>query len=311
MALLVLDREAQEVRAESRHLAIYEKGRRHYTVPLRSLDRVVLHGRVMIDSRVFNVLAREGVGMVALDPRHPEGSAELVIDGRAFNRRMAQWRRARDRVWRDAFAQRVVYRKLLSQWRVLQRFWSVRPDLRRRFYLIQRGFPVYLEQVRDHPCDDKRARAIEGGAARVWFEAYQCLFPEALGFTGRNRRPPRDPVNVVLSLSYTLLYGEGVNAVRAVGLDPAVGFFHVMRPDRQALALDLMEPLRPWVDHWVWRLFATRRLRADHFSLQNDACYLGEAGRERYYHAWGRRRHAFARTLRAYARVMGRMLITE
>ncbi len=309
MALLVLDRKDQELRAEARHLAIYEQGHRHYTVPLRMLDRVVVQGRVLVDSAVFPLLVREGVGMVVIDGRNPESSAELLGDGASFNRRMIQMRRARDPAWRDAFARVVVARKLRSQWRVLQRFWNVRPDLRRGFKRVQRGFPVYLAQIGRPDADTQRVRAIEGGAAGVWFSVYQALFPDVLQFKGRNRRPPRDPVNVGLSLGYTLLYSEAVAAVRAVGLDPAIGFFHTLRADRQALALDLMEPLRPWVDLWIWRLFRSRALRAEHFTQEQRHCHMGEAGRQHFYRSWAKRRPSFQRVLRAYASRLGRALV--
>ncbi|HHB12535.1 MAG TPA: CRISPR-associated endonuclease Cas1 [Chromatiales bacterium] len=309
MALLVLDRKDLELRAEARHVAVYERGQRCYTVPLRMLDRVVVQGRVLMDSAVFSLFAREGVGLVVIDARNPDCSAEIVGDAGSFNRRMLQVRRARDPGWRSAFARVVITRKLMAQWRVLQRFWSARPDLRRQFVRLQRGFPVYIEQIHKHSSSGRRVRAIEGAAARVWFSVYQRLFPEGLGFEGRNRRPPRDPVNVGLSLGYTLLYGEAVTAIRGLGLDPSIGFFHALRPDRKALALDLMEPLRPWVDHWIWRLFRSRTLRPEHFTEKAGRCSMGEAGRSNFYRSWAARRSGFARVLRAYAARLGAALL--
>ena len=94
----------------------------------------------------------------------------------------------------------------------------------------------------------ERLRGIEGAAAAAYFQGFTRLFPPSLEFTGRNRRPPRDPVNAVLSLSYTPLHFEAVQAVCAAGLDPLIGFYHELVFGRESLASDLIEPLWPKVD---------------------------------------------------------------
>ena len=93
-----------------------------------------------------------------------------------------------------------------------------------------------------------RLRGFEGEAARLYFSVFGHMIrvPEPeMAFAGRNRRPPRDPVNALLSFLYTLLVHDCNSAAESVGLDPAVGFFHRDRPGRPSLALDLMEELRP------------------------------------------------------------------
>ncbi|MEA3277503.1 MAG: CRISPR-associated endonuclease Cas1 [Pseudomonadota bacterium] len=126
-------------------------------------------------------------------------------------------------------------------------------------------------------------RGIEGAAAAAYFKAFTRLFPDSLEFTGRNRRPPRDPVNAVLSLGYTLLHFEAVRACYVAGLDPIIGYFHELDFARESLASDLIEPLRPKVDAWAWELFRDRHLREDHFAREGDACLLGKAGRQHFF----------------------------
>jgi len=82
---------------------------------------------------------------------------------------------------------------------------------------------------------------VEGAAAHAYFGIFQAMFDPAWGFHNRNRRPPRDPVNVMLSFGYTLLTRAAESAVKAVGLDPYVGFLHVDAYNRPSMALDLME----------------------------------------------------------------------
>lgn len=97
-------------------------------------------------------------------------------------------------------------------------------------------------------------RAIEGQAAQRYFQALGESLPSAFGWSGRNRQPPRDPVNAMLSLSYMLMLGRIIAVCHAVGLDPQVGFLHQLEYGRPSLALDILEPLRsPCCDHFVLR----------------------------------------------------------
>jgi CRISPR-associated protein Cas1 len=131
-----------------------------------------------------------------------------------------------------------------------------------------------------------RLRGHEGAAAAAYFSGLQPLFAPSLKFTGRNRRPPRDPVNAVLSLGYTLLHAEAVLQAHAAGLDPYVGFLHDLDYGRESLACDFVEPLRPVVDGLALRLFRERTVEAAHFSSVQGACLMGKAGRTRFYEAW-------------------------
>src|SRR5690606_788737 len=100
---------------------------------------------------------------------------------------------------------------------------------------------------------------------------------------GRNRRPPRDPVNATLSMLYRLLLDDCVAAIQGVGLDPQLGFLHVLRPGRPALGLDLMEELRPiMADRLAMALINKKRLKANDFkTLPTGAVYLNDKGREK------------------------------
>jgi CRISP-associated protein Cas1 len=77
---------------------------------------------------------------------------------------------------------------------------------------------------------------LEGAAAAMYFEAYQQIFPADFKFNGRHRRPPPDPVNALLSLCYTLIHHEAVNALKMYGLDPMLGFYHQPYYGRDSLA---------------------------------------------------------------------------
>lgn len=104
-------------------------------------------------------------------------------------------------------------------------------------------------------------RGLEGGASATYFQAYTKLFPESLRFKKRNRRPPEDPVNAMLSLCYTLLHYEIVREIEVIGLDPTIGFYHQFDYGRESLACDLVELYRIDVDRFVWELFREEDIR--------------------------------------------------
>ena len=138
---------------------------------------------------------------------------------------------------------------------------------------------------------------IEGTAARVYFEHFPRLFKRpdqdgnlAFDFDGRNRRPPRDPVNALLSLAYSLLAKDLTVVLQAVGFDPFLGFFHRPRYGRPALALDLMEEFRPLVaDSVVLTVVNTGVVQRDDFVGRAGAVSLSDSARGRFLRAYERR----------------------
>ena len=110
---------------------------------------------------------------------------------------------------------------------------------------------------------------IEGIAAKINFDNLPRLLNDSgMEFNGRSRRPPRDPVNAMLSYAYSLLAKDFVNAIIAVGLEPSVGYYHAFEKWRPALALDLMESYRPLIaDSSVIRDINTKMLKIEDFEV--------------------------------------------
>jgi CRISPR-associated protein Cas1 len=135
---------------------------------------------------------------------------------------------------------------------------------------------------------------IEGTAANFYFQQFPTMLKDramwAFDFNGRNRRPPRDPVNALLSLGYSMLAKELAGVCHAVGLDPFLGFMHQPRYGRPALALDLMEEFRPLVaDSVALSLINRGELAEGDFIRSASGTSLNERGRRIYWEAWFRR----------------------
>lgn len=138
-------------------------------------------------------------------------------------------------------------------------------------------------------------RGLEGEASARYFSVFDHLIlnqKDDFSFDGRNRHPPRDSVNALLSFAYTLLANDCGAALESVGLDSYVGFMHRDKPGRASLALDLMEELRaPLADRLVLTLINNREIQKKHFRRQVDgAVLLNDDGRKLFLNAWQERK---------------------
>lgn len=128
----------------------------------------------------------------------------------------------------------------------------------------------------------------EGDAARLYFDVFpHFIRHQDFNFSTRERRPPRDPVNALLSLFYTLLTHDCRSALETTGLDPACGFLHQLRSGRPSLALDLAEEFRPMVDRFVLALINRKQVRLQDFDCwPNGAVMLKDEPRKKLLTAW-------------------------
>jgi len=170
---------------------------------------------------------------------------------------------------------------------------------------------------------------VEGSAARLYFQNLNSMLQSGVAlpdfdFSGRNRRPPRDPVNALLSFCYALLTKDLVNAVTTVGLEPLVGFLHQPRFGRPALALDLMEEFRPLIaDSVVLSLINGGIVKPREFIITSAGVAMKDAARKKTIQAYERRidqlvthpifgyRISYRRVLEVQARLLGRVILGE
>ena len=135
-------------------------------------------------------------------------------------------------------------------------------------------------------------RGIEGYASKAYFAAFPDMIKSGdFDFSTRSRRPPEDPVNALLSFLYALLKNDVQSALESVGLDPAVGFLHALRPGRPSLALDLMEELRaPLADRLALSLINRRMLDKSDFSRESGGVLLSDKARRLVIDSWQKRK---------------------
>jgi CRISPR-associated protein Cas1 len=183
-------------------------------------------------------------------------------------------------------AREVIRAKIHNQRVMLMRNGDV-PD---RVARLMASFRDATESARDLSA----LMGIEGSAAALYFEQFESMLKQRdnwkFDWRGRNRRPPRDPVNALLSLGYSMLAKELTGVCHAVGLDPFLGFMHQPRYGRPALALDLMEEFRPLVaDSVAISLINRGEIGPEDFMLNASGTFLTDKGRKPFWEAWFRR----------------------
>lgn len=284
---MYLDRKGAELRLDGGALAVYVNGERDGSIPLAPVDRVVVIGRQTIETAVLHRLAEQGVAVVFLSGRTQAFRGRLA--GRLHNHarlRLAQYA-ARQGALAHRLATEWITAKLDEQAALLREAAAARLD--QRAVLLRAAEIIGDTRAKAAGAGtSERLRGLEGGAASAYFGALPSVFPPSLGFEGRERRPPRDPVNALLSLTYTLAHWEWVRECELIGLDPLVGFYHEVEYSRESLACDLLEPFRPVVDRWVWGLFRDRRFESRDFASDQDrpGCSLKKSARGRFYAAY-------------------------
>lgn len=249
-------------------------------VPLHHLQAVVSMGDILISPALIGRCAQEGIGMTLLD-RNGRFRARIEgpISGNVLLRK-AQFEASSDRTVALTLARNIVAGKLRNSRTVLQR--GVREGKVEGSRAVLAAsvlkFNASLRAV-TVAGDIDALRGIEGEAARTYFSAInEVIRPDAraaFAMDGRSRRPPRDRLNALLSFLYTLLTHECRSALESVGLDPQIGFLHVLRPGRPALALDLVEEFRSVLaDRLALTLINRAQLKADDFRVAEGGAVL-------------------------------------
>jgi CRISP-associated protein Cas1 len=320
---LYVQEQGARIGLDGERLAVNGRKTGHLEVRLPNTSQVVILGNVQVTTQALRTLLERNIPISFFSYGGWYYGRAIGHDSKNVELRIAQHRAAADRDLCLAFARGFVVSKIKNSRTMLRRNHES-PD------------PVVLSQL------DQLARkagaagaleellGLEGSAARVYFGAFTGMLKgeaEALGvfdFQTRNRRPPKDPINALLSFTYALLSKDFALAAGAVGLDPLLGFYHQPRFGRPALALDLMEEFRPIVaDSIVIGVINNGVLAGSDFVRTGDAVALKPAARKRLISAYERRmdqlvthpvfgyRVSYRRVLEVQARLLGRVLLGE
>ncbi len=292
-AYLALDGENAVVRAEDPESG---ESREIGRTPLHLLDGIVTFGYVGASPALLGKCAEYGKSVTFLTP---SGRFLCRTVGKTHGSilvRREQYRWADDPERSLAIARRMIAAKLSGSAAVLRRAVS---DHAGRIDGETVG--AAEGQLRDFSRSAYRAenadslRGLEGEGAQRYFSVFDELIlqqKDAFGFDSRNRRPPLDPVNAMLSFGYSLMTSVCSAALETAGLDPYAGFFHTDRPGRASLALDLVEEFRaPFVDRFVLTLINKKVIsESDFVRKENGAVLLKDDSRREFLSQWQKKK---------------------
>jgi CRISPR-associated protein Cas1 len=247
MSVLYLTEQGARLGLDHRRLQLRKDDEILHEFPLGHVERIVILGNVGLTTPTLKRLMQEGIDLVflSLGGRYYGRLTGETTPHVALRRAQYQWQA--ESTFTLALAQRIVAGKIRNQ-RVL---------LQRQQRSGHSELASALADLEDYEARSARTQTlnallgVEGSATARYFAGYRLLFDAAWQFHARNRRPPRDPINVLLSFGYTLLTRAAESAAQAVGLDPYAGFLHKDAYNRPSLALDLVEEFRPVIEGLV------------------------------------------------------------
>jgi CRISPR-associated protein Cas1 len=256
-------------------------------VPVHMLESLVCIGRVAVSPQLLGFCSEQGISICYLTPNGKFlARVEGPVSGNVLLRR-EQYRRSDDPARCASVVRHLLAGKIHTQRAVLARGWRDHGDKLTDVPAFQHA----LKRLKRIPqrllieSDVDVLRGLEGEAAQAYFGVFDQLIradSPMLRFGGRNRRPPRDAFNALLSFLYTLLTHDCRSALETVGLDPAVGFLHRDRPGRPSLALDMAEEFRPLLgERLALSLINRKQLNESDFrQMENGAVLLKDDARK-------------------------------
>lgn len=247
--------------------------------PMHMLNQIVSFSYAGASPALMGACAERDIGLTFCTPRGRFLARSTGISNGNVLLRRKQYRVADDYEQSYLIARNMIFGKLHNcRWSIERtcRDHKMRIDesrLKNASQKLKELLPTVSEEV-----DLDSLRGFEGVGANAYFGVFDELIlnnKEAFYFRGRNRRPPLDAVNAMLSFAYSLLANDCASALESVGLDAYVGFMHRDRPGRKSLALDLMEELRPTIaDRFVITLINNRVVSADDFETRESGAVL-------------------------------------
>ncbi|OHE82806.1 MAG: CRISPR-associated endonuclease Cas1, partial [Verrucomicrobia bacterium RIFCSPLOWO2_12_FULL_64_8] len=318
--VLVVQTPGAQIGQRGDQLVVSVKGEETRRIPGQQVRAIYCYGAIQITAQAIATCLELGIDVSYFSPAGRFLGLLRGLPASGVDARRGQYRLFELPGVRLRLAREVVRAKIHNQRVMLMRNGDV-PD---RVLQLLAGLRDQTEYARDIT----ELLGIEGSAAALYFEEFGSMLKQhekwKFDWRGRNRRPPRDPINALLSLGYSMLAKELTGVCHSVGLDPFLGFMHQPRYGRPALALDLMEEFRPLIaDSVAISLINRGELGPEDFIGSASGTFLTDRGRRPYWEGWFRRldaevshpefgyRMAYRRMLEVQARQLWRFVRGE
>ena len=264
-----------------------------FRVPAINIEGIVTFGYMGASPGVMKLCSENGISLTFLSPH---GRFISRVQGATKGNvllRKKQYQLSDDELWSLHVAQLMIGGKIQNYCNILGRYirdYGTNEEVEQAIYVLKKAKQNALTAQ-----NKTMLIGYEGMASNAYFEVLPVLILNQktdFQFHGRNRRPPTDAVNAMLSFIYTLIANDVSAALETVGLDPYVGFLHTLRPGRTALALDMMEEWRAYLgDRFILSLINKRQITIKEFLFQGDnSVVMTDKGKKIFISAWQRRK---------------------
>lgn len=312
-----------------------------YSIPIIQVRQLILYGNIQISSQAVSFLMENDIPVFYLSHYGKFHGTSIGIPSSNILLRIAQYNKFINEMFSLKAAKSFIKAKINNQRILIMRYAKtdysdneISDNQPNNNITTQSRFSAAIEKLSQliKEIDDVQSfqhlLGIEGIAAKEYFN----LFPQIIkstdnitfSFLNRNRRPPTDPVNALLSFSYAILLKDCFSACLIVGLDPYLGFLHRPKHGRPALALDIMEEFRPIIaDSVVLTLINNKIINKHDFLQTPTACYLNEKGRKKFFEVYERRMNdkiqhpifkytiSYIRIIETQVRLLAKFIIDE
>ena len=287
--IVVLDKHGTYVGKTGRSLRVNLPDKQKKEFPVKDLSALILLGKVNFSYDALMLLARYGVPVLFSTRWEPKALFHPF-----FNHGTVITRREQIIAFNDErglhLAKRFSYSAVANKIRLLKYLTRLKGDDSEFQEVITDAIDMmqsYKEQIlgEDGHLEQVRMRIMgyEGAASQIYYSVLRYVFPEEFEYTGRNRRPPLDPVNAAFSLGYAIIYSKVLIAVSLAGLEPYAGFLHADRSGKPSLVLDLSEEFKQWiVDRTVIKMFLRNMLKPSDFIFGEGRVEFSDKAKEVY-----------------------------
>lgn len=272
MSVIVISEQGTRLTKKDGQLLLFKEAKKIFAWPLVNVTHIILIGMVEMSPWLVGYLFKNGVdtAFMSMDGRYKgrlsaPSSKNILI-------RQRQFEMLGNQAFRTAFARAVVNAKVRNYARLIQkRTHVVYQSLKNRFKNLMRSLRA-TEDIRI-------IRGLEGAFSNIYFRHLPALLYDDFGFKRRIKHPPPDPLNILLSFAYTVLFNHVYAFVESSGLDPFCGFFHDISYGHPALVSDLMEEFRaPVADSLVLTLVNRKLITPDHFENEDGKIRFSKEG---------------------------------
>lgn len=310
MQTLYIDRRDTQLEVDRERILVYSQNLpKPLSIAFAYLSSIVISAKTQLTSHVLLACASRGIPVIILDPRSCEQHAQYIPPSSGIvHRKIKQFEILDQDQRRLGYAKQLVYAHAIQQYKLIHKWERKNQLLEQDAEQLKLRIKNILQMISN--CQNmEQLRGLEGATAKVIFASISLIAPPWCKFRGRNRRPPLDPINVLLSLSYSLIYAECTRALTAHALDPMLGFYHEPVHGRYSLACDLTERVRTEIEYWVMQLVLTEQLKPTHFSSSEQyPCVLNKEGRALFYPLWERKFKVWKKYLRLNAQVWAKTI---